>query len=92
MPDDDRLALVKIALRNEPKMIASDIEFQLPKPSYMSRSIPRRVVPISCVCTVHIPMVLTILSKAMNCTVNVEEGFVYMPSNSLFVIPVQVSA
>lgn len=39
MPDDDRLALVKIALRNEPKMIASDIEFQLPKPSYMWRTL-----------------------------------------------------
>lgn len=33
--DEERFALVKKALRNEPRMSASDYEFHLPRPSYM---------------------------------------------------------
>ena len=35
MADDYRLALVEMALQEEPKMRACDVEFHLPKPSYM---------------------------------------------------------
>lgn len=34
LPDSDRLNMVKLALSNEPGLIASDYEFHLPKPSY----------------------------------------------------------
>jgi len=36
LEDYHRLALVKVAIEDNPKLIASDIEFQLPKPSYTS--------------------------------------------------------
>ena len=39
MPDDYRLALVEMALQEEPKMRACDVEFHLPKPSYMWRTL-----------------------------------------------------
>lgn len=35
LPDDVRLALVRQALSHEPQLVASDIEFALPRPSYM---------------------------------------------------------
>jgi nicotinate-nucleotide adenylyltransferase len=35
LPDDARLEMVKAALRGEEKIVASDYEFHLPKPSYM---------------------------------------------------------
>lgn len=41
MADDYRLALVEMALEEEPKMKACDIEFHLPKPSYMWRTLER---------------------------------------------------
>lgn len=34
LPDFHRLALVKIAIDDNPNLVASDIEFDLPKPSY----------------------------------------------------------
>lgn len=39
MDDNYRLALVEMALQEEPKMKASDVEFHLPKPSYMWRTL-----------------------------------------------------
>ena len=36
LEDYHRLALVKVAIEDNPKLIASDIEFHLPKPSYTS--------------------------------------------------------
>ena len=39
MADDYRLALVEMALQEEPKMRACDVEFHLPKPSYMWRTL-----------------------------------------------------
>ena len=34
LDDDKRLQLVRLALKEEPQLIASDFEFHLPKPSY----------------------------------------------------------
>ena len=34
LPDEDRLAMVKLAINNQPKLKVSDVEFNLPKPSY----------------------------------------------------------
>ncbi len=34
LDDDTRLEMVRMALQNEPKLSACDIEFRLPKPSY----------------------------------------------------------
>ena len=34
LPDAERLDMVRLALEGEPKLIASDYEFRLPKPSY----------------------------------------------------------
>lgn len=34
LPDDFRLEVLKMALEDEPRLVASDFEFQLPKPSY----------------------------------------------------------
>ena len=34
LDDDNRLQLVRLALKEEPQLIASDFEFHLPKPSY----------------------------------------------------------
>ena len=39
MADDYRLALVEMALQEEPKMRACDVEFHLSKPSYMWRTL-----------------------------------------------------
>lgn len=35
LDDEKRLEMVRIALKDEPKLIASDYEFHLPRPSYM---------------------------------------------------------
>ena len=35
LPDDIRLALVRQALADDPQLVASDVEFALPRPSYM---------------------------------------------------------
>jgi nicotinate-nucleotide adenylyltransferase len=34
MPENDRLAMVKLAIEDEPKMKASDFEFHLPRPTF----------------------------------------------------------
>lgn len=35
MPDEDRLEMVRLAVRDYPGLVASDYEFRLPRPSYM---------------------------------------------------------
>lgn len=35
LPDEERLRMVELALQDEPQMEACDVEFRLPKPSYM---------------------------------------------------------
>ena len=37
MDDNDRLEMVKLAIGDDPRMRASDIEFSLPQPSYTTR-------------------------------------------------------
>ena len=39
LQDYHRLALVRVAIEDNPKLIASDIEFSLPKPSYTSNTL-----------------------------------------------------
>lgn len=41
LPDELRLRLAKVAVRNYPNIRVSDFEFHLPKPSYMVRTLER---------------------------------------------------
>ena len=40
-PEEDRLAMVELAIENEEGMIASDYEFRLPRPSYTYQTLRR---------------------------------------------------
>jgi nicotinate-nucleotide adenylyltransferase len=39
LDDEERMAMVKLAINNNPKLKASDVEFNLPKPSYTINTI-----------------------------------------------------